>query len=209
MNNEFSKAMEFRHACKLFDASKKISKEDMNFILESGRKSPSSFGMEAWKFLVITNEELKAKLRLACWNQAQITSCSHLVVVLAGVDSAKVESGEVEKRFSRRDMPQESLDMYMGLYASHLKDVLSSDENIYAWTAKQSYIAAGNMMTAGAFIGVDSCPIEGFDKGRVEEILELDKTKHQLAMVLPFGYRINPQPEQLRLSFEEIVEFIE
>ena len=209
MNNEFSKAMEFRHACKLFDASKKISKEDMNFILESGRKSPSSFGMEAWKFVVITNEELKAKLRLACWNQAQITSCSHLVVVLAGVDSAKVESGEVEKRFSRRDMPQESLDMYMGLYASHLKDVLSSDENIYAWTAKQSYIAAGNMMTAGAFIGVDSCPIEGFDKGRVEEILELDKTKHQLAMVLPFGYRINPQPEQLRLSFEEIVEFIE
>ena len=209
MNNEFSKAMEFRHACKLFDASKKISKEDMNFILESGRKSPSSFGMEAWKFLVITNEELKAKLRLACWNQAQITSCSHLVVVLAGVDSAKVESGEVEKRFSRRDIPQESLDMYMGLYASHLKDVLSSDENIYAWTAKQSYIAAGNMMTAGAFIGVDSCPIEGFDKGRVEEILELDKTKHQLAMVLPFGYRINPQPEQLRLSFEEIVEFIE
>ncbi len=209
MNNEFSKAMEFRHACKLFDASKKISKEDMNFILESGRKSPSSFGMEAWKFLVITNEELKAKLRPACWNQAQITSCSHLVVVLAGVDSAKVESGEVEKRFSRRDMPQESLDMYMGLYASHLKDVLSSDENIYAWTAKQSYIAAGNMMTAGAFIGVDSCPIEGFDKGRVEEILELDKTKHQLAMVLPFGYRINPQPEQLRLSFEEIVEFIE
>ena len=209
MNNEFSQAMEFRHACKLFDASKKISKEDMNFILESGRKSPSSFGMEAWKFLVITNEELKAKLRPACWNQAQITSCSHLVVVLAGVDSAKVESGEVEKRFSRRDMPQESLDMYMGLYASHLKDVLSSDENIYAWTAKQSYIAAGNMMTAGAFIGVDSCPIEGFDKGRVEEILELDKTKHQLAMVLPFGYRINPQPEQLRLSFEEIVEFIE
>ena len=209
MNNEFSKAMEFRHACKLFDASKKISKEDMNFILESGRKSPSSFGMEAWKFLVITNEELKAKLRLACWNQAQITSCSHLVVVLAGVDSAKVESGEVEKRFSRREMPKESLDMYMGLYASHLKDVLSSDENIYAWTAKQSYIAAGNMMTAGAFIGVDSCPIEGFDKGRVEEILELDKTKHQLAMVLPFGYRINPQPEQLRLSFEEIVEFIE
>jgi nitroreductase len=208
MKSEFMDAMNFRHACKVFDETKKISSEDMNFILEVGRKSPSSFGMEAWKFLVITNEALKAKIRPACWDQVQVTSCSHLVVVLAGIDSVKVESGEVKKRFARRDMPQEMLDMYMGLYADHLKDTLSSDENIYAWTAKQSYIAAGNMMTAAATLGIDSCPIEGFDKGAVEEILELDTSKHQVAMVLPFGYRINPQSQQMRLPFDEVVEFI-
>jgi len=208
MKNEFMKAMNFRHACKVFDESKKISDEDIKYILEIGRKSPSSFGMEAWKFLVITNEELKAKLRPACWDQVQITSCSHLVIVLAGIDSVKVESGLPEKRFARRDMPQETLDFYLDLYASHLEKTLSSDENIYAWTSKQTYIAAGNMMSGAAFIGIDSCPIEGFDKGQVEEILELDTTKYQLSLVLPFGYRIDEQSSQQRLDFDEVVEFI-
>ena len=208
MQNDFSKAMDFRHACKVFDENKKISDEEMHYILEAGRKSPSSFGMEAWKFLVITNEELKAKLRPFCWDQVQITSCSHLVIVLAGIENAKVESGMPKKRFTRRDMPQESLDFYMDIYAKHLAKTLSSNENIYAWTAKQSYIALGNMMTAAAFIGIDSCPIEGFEKENVEEVLGLDTTKFQVAVILPFGYRVNEQPTQLRLPFDEVVEFI-
>jgi nitroreductase len=65
------------------------------------------------------------------------------------------------------------------------------------------------MMTAGAFIGIDSCPIEGFEKDKVEEILELETTKWQVAMLLPFGYRVNEQSAQLRLDFDEVVEFIE
>ena len=209
MEKTFEEAMVFRHACKVFDDSKKVSKEDMRFILEAGRKSPSSFGMEAWKFLVITNEELKAKLRPSCWDQVQVTSCSHLVVVLAGIDSVKPESGLPEARFKRREMPQETLDFYLGLYARHLEATLSSDENIYAWTAKQTAIAAGNMMTAGAIKGIDSCPIEGYDKNAVETILGLDTTKYQLSMLIPFGYRLNEQSTQLRLDFDEVVEFIE
>ena len=208
MEKTFMEAMDFRHACKIFDETKKVSTEDMNYILEAGRKSPSSFGMEAWKFLVITNEELKAKLRPACWDQVQITSCSHLVVVLAGIDCVKPESGEVERKFKRREMPQEKLDFYMGLYSSHLANTLSSDENIYSWTAKQTAFAAGNMMTAAAIKGVDSCPIEGYDKGKVEEILGLDTKKYQLSLVLPFGYRINEQSTQLREPLENVVEYI-
>ena len=208
MQNDFTKAMDFRHACKVFDENKKISDEEMHYILEAGRKSPSSFGMEAWKFLVITNEDLKAKLRPFCWDQVQVTSCSHLVIVLAGIENAKVESGMPKKRFTRRDMPQESLDFYMDIYVKHLAKTLSSDENIYAWTSKQSYIALGNMMTAAAFIGIDSCPIEGFEKENVEEVLGLDTTKFQVAVILPLGYRINEQPTQLRLPFDEVVEFI-
>lgn len=208
MKNDFSKAMDFRHACKVFDESKTISDEEVHYILEAGRRSPSSFGMEGWKFLVITNEALKAKLRPACWDQVQVTSCSHLVIVLAGIDSVKVESGEVEKRFRRREMPQESLDFYMDIYAKHLEKTLSTDENIYHWTSKQSYIALGNMMTAAAYIGIDSCPIEGFEKEKVEEILALDTSKYQLSVVVPFGYRLNEQSSQLRLPFDEVVEFI-
>jgi len=208
MKNDFLNAINFRHACKVFDESKKISDEDINFILEVARKSPSSFGMEPWKFLVITNKELKEKIRPACWNQVQITSCSHLVVVLARIDSVKPESGEPLKRFSRRDMPQEQLDFYIDLYSKHLEKTLSSDENIYAWTSRQTYIALGNMMSAAASIGIDSCPIEGLSKEHVEEILELDTKQYQLSMVLPLGYRINEQSSQQRLPFDEVVEFI-
>ena len=208
MHNAFMEAMDFRHACKVFDEQKRISDEQMRYILEAGRKSPSSFGMEAWKFLVITNPELKAALRSKCWNQVQITSCSHLVVILAGIEGVKPQSGIPKARFMRREMPQEQLDFYLDLYAKHLHDTLSSDANIYAWTARQTYIAAANMMTAAAYIGIDSCPIEGFDKEAVETILSLDTTQYQLALVLPFGYRIQEQPSQVRLPFEEVVEFL-
>ncbi len=208
MQNDFTKAMDFRHACKVFNESKKISDEEMHYILETGRTSPSSFGMEAWKFLVITNEALKAKLRPFCWDQVQITSCSHLVIVLAGIENAKVESGMPKKRFTRREMPQETLDFYMDIYAKHLEKTLSTDDNIYAWTAKQSYIALGNMMTAAAFVGIDSCPIEGFEKDNVEEVLGLDTSKYQVAVIVPFGFRLNEQSTQLRLPFDEVVEFI-
>ncbi|MDN5101909.1 NAD(P)H-dependent oxidoreductase [Aliarcobacter butzleri] len=210
MEKTFMEAMDFRHACKIFDETKKISDEDMKFILEAGRKSPSSFGQEGWKFLVITNEELKAKLRPFCWDQPQITTCSHLVILLAAIEAVKPESGVPALRFARREMPQEKKDFYNKLYKDHLTvtKVLDSDENVYSWTARQSYIAAGNMMTAAAIKGIDSCPIEGFDKAKVEEVLGLDTKKFQLSMVLPFGYRINPQSTQMRLPFEEVIEFI-
>ena len=210
MEKTFMEAMDFRHACKIFDESKKISDEDINFILEAGRKSPSSFGQEGWKFLVITNEELKAKLRPFCWDQPQVTTCSHLVIILAAIEAVKPESGIPALRFARREMPQEKKDFYNKLYKDHLTvtKVLHSDENIYSWTARQTYIAAGNMMTAAAIKGIDSCPIEGFDKAKVEEVLGLDTKKFQLSMVLPFGYRINPQSTQLREEFKNIVEFI-
>ena len=208
MEKTFMEAMDFRHACKIFDETKKVSDEDINYILEAGRKSPSSFGMEAWKFLVITNEELKAKIRPACWEQVQITSCSHLVIILAAIDAVKPEFDEVARKFKRREMPQEKLDFYLGLYAGHLKDTLSSNENIYSWTARQTYIALGNMMTAAAVKGIDSCPIEGFEKEKVEEILKLDLSKYQLSCVVPFGYRLNEQSTQLREPLQNVVEFI-
>jgi len=200
--------MDFRHACKEFDESKTISDEQIHYILEAGRKSPSSFGMEGWKFLVITNEALKAKLRPACWNQVQITSSSHLVVILSAIENVKPSSGEVQKRFERRPLSEEQLSAYMDLYANHLSQTLNTDENIYHWTSRQTYIALANMMTAAAYIGIDSCPIEGFEKEKVEEILKLDTSKWQVSVLVPFGYRINEQSSQLRLPFEDVVEFI-
>ncbi|MDX1296214.1 MAG: NAD(P)H-dependent oxidoreductase [Sulfurimonadaceae bacterium] len=209
MQNDFMKAMDFRHACKLFDETKKIPAETLEFILEAGRKSPSSFGMEPWKFLVVRNEELKAKLRPYCWDQPQITTCSELVIVLAKIDAVRPDGDYVPSMFKRREMPEELFEKYLSIYGSHLAHTMSSDENILAWTARQCYIALGNMMTAAAYAGVDSCPIEGFEKENVEKTLGLDTSEYQLAVILPLGYRVNPQSEQCRLAFDEVVEFIE
>jgi len=208
MNNDFLDAMNFRHACKIFDEDKKISDEEIRSILEVARTSPTSFGMEGWKFLVITNEDLKAKLRPHCWNQVQITSCSHLVILLSAIDSLKPESGVPQKRFSRREMPQDKLDFYVKLYSDHLKDTLSDETRLYEWSTRQTYIAGANMMTYGAYLGIDSCAIEGFDKQKVEEVLELNTKEYQLSMLIPFGYRVKKQSSQMRLDFDEVVEFI-
>ncbi|MBS9778746.1 MAG: NAD(P)H-dependent oxidoreductase [Campylobacteraceae bacterium] len=208
MEKSFAEALDFRHACKVFDESKKISDEDMKYILEAGRKSPSSFGMELWKFLVITNDELKAKIRPLCWNQKQITTCSHLVLVLCHIDGARVGRGLVEQRVARKQKEEEKKKCYLDLYGGHLKETLSTDEKTYAWSSKQTYLAVANMMNAAAVKGIDSCPIEGFDKQKVEELLGLDSKQMQLSLVLPFGYRINEQSEQIREPLESIVEFI-
>lgn len=206
--NELSKALNFRHACKVFDENKKIPDEQIKQILSSAVISPSSFGMEGWKFLVITNDELKAKIRPHCWDQIQITSCSHLVVVLAAIENLKPSSLIPQKRFARRALPQDKIDAYVNLYANHLKDVLSDDEKIYQWSARQTYIALANMMSMAASLKIDSCPIEGFSKNDVEKVLNLDTKKWQLSVIVPFGYRINEQPSRQRLSFDEVVEFI-
>jgi nitroreductase len=206
--NDFMKAMDFRHACKIFDEKRKIEEKEIRYILEAGRRSPSSFGMEGWKFLVVTNEALKERLRPACWNQVQITSCSHLVVILAAINNLKPQSGVPAARFARRPLSKSQIEAYIERYKTHLSDTFSSDEKTYAWSARQTYIALANMMTAAAFIGIDSCPIEGFEKEKVEEILGLDTNAYQVSVLLPLGYRLNEQPAHIRLPFEEVVEFI-
>ena len=209
LQNHFTEAMQFRHACKLFDDSKTIPDETMHYILEAGRTSPSSFGMEPWKFLVVSNDALQEKLRPLCWNQPQITTCSHLVIILAAIESVRPQSGIPQKRFERRPLPPEKIDAYIDLYSNFLADTLSTDEKTYCWTARQTYIALANMMTAAAYEKIDSCPIEGFEKEKVEALLEIDTSQYQVAVMAAFGYRVNPQSEQLRLPFEEVVEFID
>ncbi len=113
---QFLEAMNFRHACKVFDENKKIESEDLDFILEVGRLSPSSFGMEPWKFLVVQNQDLKEKLRPLCWDQVQITSCSDLVVVLAKIDPLRPFGDYVGQMFARRGLSQEHFDKYVNSF---------------------------------------------------------------------------------------------
>ncbi|WP_200762915.1 NAD(P)H-dependent oxidoreductase [Nitrosophilus alvini] len=207
MKEQFLKAMYFRHACKVFDETKKIPKDDFEYILECGRLSPSSFGMEHWRFLVITDENLKKRLKPVCWNQAQITTCSHLVVIKAQKEILKPDSDYVRKMFERRGLPEDMTKAYIQKYTEFMQEK-KDEEKLFCWSAKQCYIALANMMTGAAFIGIDSCPIEGFEKEKVENILNIDTKKEEVAVLSAFGYRVQPQPKKVRLSLSEIVEYL-
>ena len=199
--------LKFRHACKIFDESKKIGAGEFDFILEAGRLSPSSTGLEQWDFLVVQNKELREKIKAVSWNQAQITSCSHLVVVLAKVKEIKVGSSYIDKMIARRaDKNIEAIAARQKFFL--LSNFKNDDELTFQWSHEQCMIAATNMMNAAASLGIDSCPIEGFDRHALNEILGLDESEKRVAILVPFGYRLNPQPEKYRRQRSEVVTWI-
>lgn len=201
MRNDFEKAMHFRHACKLFDETKKMSQEDLDFILEAGRMSPSSCGMEQWKFVVIRDEKLKEAIRPIAWNQPQITTCSELVAILYKKQMRSTTpyiKGQYKKLFGADEV------------ADWYRDFIDpmSDETLECWAMQQCHIAAANMMTAAAYIGIDSCPIGGYDKATLESVLPIDKQLYGVALMIPFGYRAKEQQPRLRSDIKELVEYI-
>lgn len=199
-------AYQFRHACKLFDETKKISNEDFDLILETARLSPTSFGMEGVRLLVVTNEELKRKLKPLCWNQEQITTCSHLVVLKTKTKDLQPYSKWTKEKFAERGLPQEAQDKYMEVYANFHKTLKSDD--IYEWGTRQAYILFSSMITSAALLEIDSCPIEGFEKEKVEEELQIDTNEEEVSLICAYGYRVNPQPKKFRLSIDKMCEFI-
>jgi len=201
---EFTDAMAFRHACKRF-TEQQIPETAFDQVLEFGRMSPSSFGMEPWRFVVVTDAALREALRPLCWNQAQITESSHLLIITADNECIKPGTEYVRTMFARRGLPEEAYERYLGVYANHMDPQFHSREAIEAWTHKQCYLAAANMMTGAASLGIDSCPIEGFEKAKVEALLALEPAR-SVALIIAFGYRLNPQPEHYRLDLDTIVE---
>lgn len=204
--SEFIEAMAFRHACKHFDTTKHIPAEQFESILEVARTSPSSFGMEPWRLIVVRNDSLRKALKPLCWNQSQITECSELVILTTDNDIVRSRSPYVRTMFERRGLSAEAVDNYVGVYKNYLAPIENDELLLENWTAKQCYIAAANMMTYAATLKIDSCPIEGFEKEQVEAVLDLPQGK-TVALICAFGYRVDPQSAQMRLAMKEIVEY--
>lgn len=201
MRNDFEKAMHFRHATKIFDASKPMSEEDLTFILEAGRMSPSSFGMEHWQFFVIRDTEMREAIKAVAWNQPQITTASELIAI--GYKK-RVRSSDpyIQSEFNKFGYPDYLRDMY----AQWINP--KSNETLESWSACQVYIAAANMMSAAASIGIDSCPIEGFDRIATEKIMGIDTLDFGIPLLIPFGYRLKEQQPRLRSELSELVTYL-
>lgn len=214
---EILEAFHFRHACKAFDPEKKISGDDFEFILETGRLSPSSFGFEPWRFVVIQNAGLREKLREVTWGaQKQLPTSSHYVAILCRKGDMRHDSEYIQHLMRDVQKLPENIvklkgDKFRSFQEKEFK-LLENDRTLFDWACKQAYIACGNMMTAAAMIGVDSCPIEGYDIDATEAVLAdagvLDRQNFGLALMVAFGYRINPQTPKTRQSLEELVTWV-
>lgn len=198
-------ATKFRHACKIFDANKKVSDDDFEFLMQSVRLSPSSFGMEAWRFLVIQDQDLRAKLKPVCWGQNQIDTSSHLIAFVAKKgEILKPQSPWISNNFERRGITGDAQKAYIERYGGFLNALSNIDE----WSQRQVYIALSTLMHFAALIGIDSCAIEGFSKPDVEKILDIDTSKEQIPVLCAIGYRVNEPREKIRFSKEEVIQTI-
>ncbi|WP_415405791.1 NAD(P)H-dependent oxidoreductase [Sulfurovum sp. CS9] len=216
-NQEILGAYQFRHACKIFDADKKISETDFNTILETARLSPSSFGFEPWRFLIVQDMKLREKLKPIIWGaQGTLPTASHFVVVLARkAKGMRYDSKYIDHMmFGVHKLPEDSANGRRNFYKTFQEsdfDLLGSDRAMFDWATKQTYIALGNMMTTAAMLGIDSCPIEGFKIDSVEKLLEeefdINTEEFGVAVMVSFGYRIDEQPPKTRQKLEDITQW--
>lgn len=182
-------ALAWRYATKVFDPARKIPAEVWAALERSLVATPSSYGLQPWKFLVITDPALRAKLRPASWNQSQVTDCSHHVVFLGRTEMSERDVQRlIDATAAARGIPASALDGYKGMM---LKDVVNGPRGKAAaeWATRQCYIALGQFMLACAQLGVDACPMEGFDQVQYDQILGLAGTGYRSVVACPAGYR--------------------
>jgi nitroreductase len=208
-------AFNYRHACKEFNPEKKIADQDFTFILETGRLSPSSFGFEPWKFLVVQNKELREKLKEHTWGgQKQIPTASHLLVILARKNYFMKYDSQYMKDFMKnvKQLPEDVIKTKTGYIENFQKNdfkLLETERAIFDWACKQTYISLSNMMTAASMIGIDSCPMEGFNAEKINAVLEtdlgIDTEKFGISCMVAFGYRKTEPGAKTRQSMDKIV----
>ena len=190
-----------RYACHSFLRDRAIDRADLDVVLEAGRLSPSSFGLEQWKFIVVAQPEIKTALQAVCFNQPQVGDASVVVVILAKIADLHPDTDYIETLMAR-EYPGAALAPALANYRD-----FHANTDVKAWSISQFHIAAANMMTAATAVGLDSCAIGGFLADRVKKILAIDDGRYEIALILPLGYCAEPAPEKQRLPLAELVEY--
>ena len=206
---DYLEALKKRYSVKKFDPAKKVSPEILQRILEAGKLSASSMGLQPYTILVVESREMLQNLIPAFYNPSQIASCSHLIVI---VSKKNIEGSYVDGYFRHisevREIPVENL----GSFRKNIESYTDSNADVQIWAEKQSYIVLGNLMFAAALEHVDSCPMEGFRKEIIEQILAINTQKESIAVTLAIGYRSEDDEFQkmkkVRKPDEKLFKFI-
>jgi len=197
---ELIQNLKWRYAVKQFDPTRKIPDETWAALEQSLVLTPSSYGLQPWKFLIITNQALREKLVPHSWNQRQVADCSHLVVMLAKtrVSTADVRAW-VEQIAQVRGGSADQLSAYEKMMVG---DIVEGPRAQHAseWAARQVYIALGQLMLAAASLNIDTCPMEGFVPAKYDEILELAGTDWTTTVLCPCGYRSRDDKNSKRIK---------
>ena len=203
----FLENQNWRYATKKYDASKIITTEDLNTLKEAIRLSSSSYGLQLYKVFIVDNPELRAQLQPAAWGQTQIVDASHLVVFANITNFGGTEIDSYIKNLSEtRGIPVESVQGYSDFMKSKITTLPVEERN--NWTAKQTYLALGNLLNAAAEMKIDVTPMEGFEPAAVNEILGFDKLGLNASLIATIGYRHEDDATQhyakVRKSNEEL-----
>lgn len=201
MSHEILDLFRRRYACHTFQRDRAIARADLDVVLEAGRLSPSSFGLEQWKFVVVTRPDEKAALQAASFNQPQVGDAPAVVVILAKIADLHPDTDYI-KALMAREYPGPALAPALANYRG-----FHANTDVKAWSISQCHIAAANMMTAATAVGLDSCAIGGFLADEVKQILAIDGDRYEIALILPLGYCAEPAPEKQRLPLAELVEY--
>src|SRR6266446_5347259 len=181
--------MNWRYATKTFDPARKISPEDWAVLEEALILSPSSYGLQPWTFVVITDQEMRGRLFPSTCNKCQILDCSHFVVVAA---RTKITNEDIDRHVARtaevRGGTVEALKRFREAMAGDLVTGVRAAQ-AHEWAAQQAYIALGNFMTSAALLGIDTCPMEGFKPEEYDEILDLTAKRLASVVCCAAGYR--------------------
>lgn len=182
-------SLEWRYATKKFDATKKIDDKTWASLEKALILTPSSYGLQPWKFIIVKDQAIKEMLKPLSWNQSQVTDCSHLVVfaIKEKLDESHIDH-YIHQIAKVRDLDVESMEGYKKMMMGDLVTGPRS-HHISEWAARQTYIALGNFMTAAAVLGVDTCALEGINPVKYDEILGLTGTGWRVVVACPAGYR--------------------
>ncbi len=202
-------SLNWRYAVKKFDSSRAISDKTWNALEDSLILTPSSYGLQPWKFMVIRDLELRKKLTAVSWGQKQVEDCSHLVVFLM---KEKLDEAHIDHYLkSMAEIRGGSVEALAGFKKMLLGDLITGGRSkiITEWAARQIYISLGNFMTSAAVLGVDTCPMEGIDPQKYDEILGLTNSDYKTVVACPAGYRASDdkyaQMKKVRFSKEELI----
>jgi nitroreductase len=204
--------LQWRYATQKFDPIKKLSEAEWQTLEQALVLTPSSYGLQPWKFLVVQNPAVRKELRAASWNQAQVEEASHFVVfcVLDKINEEWI-SRYVQTLADTRDLSVDSLQKFKN---GMNRDLVTGPRAAAAreWAARQVYIALGNFMTAAAVLNIDTCPLEGLDPVKYDQILNLKESGFSTLCACAAGYRSMDDKyasaKKVRFPIKDVIEYI-